>query len=141
MGGTKKKERRSGFPRAASAERANWQALPDSNQWRPPREARGDFLLRYGRSSLPAISMSAAPSNNRVSGERVGMSLAAVTLTVDVAALFAGFVSVFDDVTVAVFDTFPVVDGSVRTSAIVAVPPLAIVPREQETVAPPVQVP
>ena len=98
------------------------------------------FLL-YGRSTFAATRVSARASNNRTNGESVGMLAAGVTVTVAVAVLFAGFVSVFDEVTAAVFDTTPVVEGSVTVSAIVAIPPLAIVPSEQVTVEVPLQLP
>jgi hypothetical protein len=100
-----------------------------------------DNGLPYERKNLPATAVNASASNSRANGESVGIAAADATVTVDVAALFAGFVSVFEDVTVAVFDTGPVVDGSVRVSAIVAAPPLLIVPSEQVTVVVPLQLP
>jgi len=85
--------------------------------------------------------VSPSASSNSANGESVGIAAAGVTDTVDVAALFAGFVSVFDEDTVAVFDTGPGVDGRVTTSEIVAEPPLLIVPREHVTVVVPLQLP
>ena len=63
------------------------------------------------------------------------------TITVWLPVLFAGFVSGFDELTDAVFETGPAVDGSVRTSEIVAEAPLVIVPSEQVTVEEPLQLP
>lgn len=97
--------------------------------------------LLYGRSTLAAATGNATPSNNRAIGESIGIEAAGTVVTTAVALLFAGFVSVFDELTVAVFDTLPGVDGKVTTSETVAVPPLAIVPSEQVTVDVPLQLP
>jgi hypothetical protein len=64
-----------------------------------------------------------------------------MTVNVDVAESFAGLVSGLPLVTEAVFDIGPAAEGSVNFSEIVAVPPLAMVPSEQTTVAVPVQLP
>ena len=55
--------------------------------------------------------------------------------------LFAGFASELDVVTVAVFVTAPVLIGNVTVSAMVADPPLAIVPSEHVTVVVPLHDP
>jgi len=62
-------------------------------------------------------------------------------VTVLVAVLLAGFGSLTADDTVAVFDNIPGVADAVITSAMVAVPPFARVPRLQVTVLVPVQEP
>jgi hypothetical protein len=80
-------------------------------------------------------------SNIRTIGEAAGIAAAGTTVTVDVDALFAGFPSGLDVVTVAVFDTGPGVDGRVTASAIVADPPFAIVPSEHVTVVVALQLP
>ena len=69
------------------------------------------------------------------------MAAAGITVMLDVLLLFAGFVSGFELLTDAVFDTEPGVDGSVTTSEIVAEPPLPIVPSAQVTVDEPLQFP
>src|ERR1700741_5146967 len=97
--------------------------------------------MLYGRSTFPATRVIARASNNRTNGESVGIAAAGVTVTVEVALLFAGFVSVFAEMRAAVFDTTPGVEGSVTTSEIDPAPPLAIVPSEQVTVVVPVQLP
>ena len=69
-----------------------------------------------------------------MSGDNAGIDNAGTTVTVAVLVSFAAFASGFADVTVAVFETGPGVDGSVTTSEIVALAPLAIVPRLHVTV-------
>ena len=72
----------------------------------------------------------------------IGKTLATLsTLMVAVLLLFAGFVSRFKVVTVAVFCRLPVVDASISTSEIVTAPPLAIVPSAQVIVDTPLQFP
>jgi hypothetical protein len=95
----------------------------------------------YPRSRITPHNAIAAASNININGDNVGIDDAATTVITAVPVSFAGFVSGFADVTVAVFETGPGVAGSVTTSKIVAVAPLLSVPTSQVTVDVPLQVP
>jgi len=83
----------------------------------------------------------ARTSISRKNGEIAGIAAAPITVMFDVLLLFAGFVSGLDDVTDAVLDSGPAAEGRVSTSEMVAVAPLAIVPRVHVTVDVPLHEP
>src|SRR5579872_982024 len=97
--------------------------------------------LHHCRILTTPIAATVSASNDRRSGDSVGIIAAAVTVMLDVLLLFATFESGVVALTEAVFETGPAVDGSVSFSVMVAVPPLAIVPIEHVTGVAPLQLP
>lgn len=88
-----------------------------------------------------AIAVIAAASNIIAYHEETGIAALGMTTTDAFAVLLVGFVSGFDDDTVAVFETVAAFGGRFTLSEIVAEPPLAIVPSVHVVVDVPLQLP
>jgi hypothetical protein len=115
---------------------------PGTSETEPNAENDSDRARPCGDYFLNAKNPRTANANARsarISGWRSGIPADTITATLEV--LFAAFESELELVTVAEFVITPGVAGAAIVSVTIAVPPLAIVPREQLTDAVPVHVP